>query len=155
MITDALRKRIEAIFPDYATRQAVVLPALHMIQEEQGRVSLEAVAELADLLGLAPAEVQDTLTFYGFFKQDKPLGIHRVWVCRSLSCAACGSEPLLEHLQTRLGISPGETTPDGRITLEAAECLGACDFAPAVLVNETLHKNMTTEKLDLLLDEWV
>ena len=120
MLTDSLRTRIEAIFSDYATRQAVVLPALHMIQQELGRVSLETVAELAELLGLAPAEVQDTLTFYGFFKQDQPLGVHRVWICRSLSCAACGSEPLLEHLQIRLGISPGQTTPDGRITLEAA-----------------------------------
>lgn len=155
MLTDTLRTRIEAIFPDYATRRAVVLPALHLIQESQGRVSFEAVAELAELLGLAPAEVQDTLSFYGFFKQDRPVGVHRVWVCRSLSCAACGSEPLLEHLQKRLGISPGETTDDGHVTLEAAECLGACDFAPAVLVNETLHKNMTCEKLDLLLDEWV
>jgi len=155
MLTDTLRTRIEALFSDYATRQAVVLPALHLIQEELGQVPLKAVAELAELLGLAPAEVQDTLTFYGFFKQGQPLGTHRVWVCRSLSCAACGSEPLLEHLEKRLGISPGQTTPDGRITLEAAECLGACDFAPAVLVNETLHKNMTIEKLDRLLDEWV
>lgn len=155
MLNDSLRTRIEAFFPDYATRRAVILPALHLIQEEYGRVSHEAVADLAELLGLAPAEVQDTLTFYGFFKQDRPLGVHRVWVCRSLSCAACGSEPLLEYLQNRLGIMPGETTDDGRITLEAAECLGACEFAPAVLVNETLYKNMTREKLDLLLDEWV
>ena len=155
MLTDSLRQQIESLCPDYATRQAVVLPALHLIQEELGHVPLEAVAELAEMLGLSPAQVQDTLTFYGFFKQDRPVGVHRVWVCRSLSCSACGSEPLLDHLQKRLGIAPGETTPDGRVTLEAAECLGACDFAPAVLVNDKLYKNMTREKLDRLLDEWV
>jgi NADH-quinone oxidoreductase subunit E len=155
MLSDSLRKKIESLFDDYATRQAVVLPALHLIQEALGHVPLKAVAELAELLGLAPAEVQDTLTFYGFFKQDRPVGVYRVWVCRSLSCSACNSEPLLDHLQNRLGIAPGETTPDGRVTLEAAECLGACDFAPAVLVNDKLHKNMTCEKLDVLLEEWV
>ena len=108
---------------------------------------------MAELLGLAPAQVQDTLSFYGFFKQDKPRGKHRVWVCRSISCAACGGEELLEHLCEKLGIQPGETTPDGQVTLEFAECLGACDVAPAVLVNETLHGNMTKEKIDELVEQ--
>jgi len=143
---------IRACFPRYPTRQAVVLPALHVVQERLGWVPVEAVVELAALLELAPAEVQDTLSFYGFFKQDGPLGRARIWVCRSLSCAACGGEDLLEHLCRRLGIRPGQTTPDGRITLEVAECLGACEQAPAVLVNQTLHGNVTKEKLDALID---
>ena len=105
---------------------------------------------MAELLGLAPAQVQDTLSFYGFFKQDKPQGQHRVWVCRSITCAACGGEELLEHLCEKLGIQPGETTADGRVTLEFAECLGACDAAPAILVNDTLHGDMTKEKIDEL-----
>jgi NADH-quinone oxidoreductase subunit E len=94
--------------------------------------------------------VQDTLGFYGFFKQDKPQGRYRVWVCRSISCAACGSEDLLEYLCEKLGIQPGETTADGSVTIEFAECLGACEQAPAILVNETLHGNMTKEKIDEL-----
>ena len=72
----------------------------------------------------------------------------RVWVCRSISCAACGGEELLEYLCEKLGIRPGETTPDGRVTLEFAECLGACDSAPAMLADDTLHKNLTREKID-------
>ncbi len=148
-----LRKQIEELLPRYPTKQAAVLPALHLIDGRLGYVPLRAVIELAGLLGLAPAQVQDTLTFYGFFKQDKPRGKHRVWVCRSISCAACGGEELLEHLTGKLGIQPGETTPDGQVTLEFAECLGACDVAPAVLVDETLHGDMMKEKIDELVEQ--
>jgi NADH-quinone oxidoreductase subunit E len=146
-----LRRQIEAILPRYPTKQAAVLPALHLVNERLGYVPPAAVARLAELLGLAPAQVQDTASFYGFFKQDKPQGRYRVWVCRSLSCAACGGEELLEYLCERLGVRPGETTADGRVTLEFAECLGACDMAPAILVNETLHGSMTMEKIDEVL----
>ena len=97
---------------------------------------------------MTPAEVQDTLSCYGFFKQDRPAGRTRVWVCRSLSCAARGGESLLDYLVGKLGIQPGQTTPDGRVSLEFAECLGACDFAPAMLAGDVLHKNLTREKID-------
>ncbi|MEN6451874.1 MAG: NAD(P)H-dependent oxidoreductase subunit E [Thermoguttaceae bacterium] len=153
LLVPELRKQIEALLPRYPTRQAAVLPALHLINDRLGYVPLPAVIELAGVLGLAPAQVQDTLSFYGFFKQDRPLGKHRVWVCRSISCAACGGEELLAHLSERLGISPGQTTPDGKITLEFAECLGGCDVAPAVLVDETLHGNMTKERINAVLEQ--
>jgi NADH-quinone oxidoreductase subunit E len=77
-----------------------------------------------------------------------------VWVCRSVICAACGGEELLEHLCGKLGVQPGETTPDGLVTLEFGECLGACDAAPMILVNDTLHGNMTREKIDDLVNTW-
>jgi NADH-quinone oxidoreductase subunit E len=154
ILAGPLLEAIRAYFPRYPSRQAVVLPALHVIQEHLGYVPPQAVAELAELLGLAPAQVQDTLSFYGFFKQDAPLGQVRVWVCRSLSCAACGGEELLEYASEKLGIRPGETTPDGRVTLEHGECIGACDFAPAALVGRKLYKNLTKEKLDALIEEW-
>ncbi|MEE8451297.1 MAG: NAD(P)H-dependent oxidoreductase subunit E [Thermoguttaceae bacterium] len=152
ILSDEIREAIRAIFSRYPTRQAVTLPALHLVQERLGYVPLQAVVEIAELLELAPAQVQDTLSFYGFFEQDKPLGRARMWVCRSLSCAGRGGEGLLDYLCEKLEIRPGETTPDGRITLEFAECLGACDHAPAILVNDTLHKNMTEEKIDQLLN---
>ena len=148
ILTDEIRQAIQAHFPRYATRQAVTLPALHLVNERLGYVPEQAVVEIAELLELAPAQVQDTLSFYGFFKQDKPLGRVRVWVCRSLSCSARGGEELLEHLCEKLGIRPGQTTSDGRVTLEFAECLGACDYAPAMLAGDVLHKNLTKEKID-------
>lgn len=148
VLNDEIRQAIRAYFPRYPTRQAVTLPALHVVNDHLGSVPGQAVVELAELLELAPAEVQDTLSFYGFFKQHKPQGRVRVWVCRSISCAARGGEELLEYLCEKLGIRPGQTTPDGRVTLEAAECLGACDYAPAMLAGDTLYKNLTKEKID-------
>jgi NADH-quinone oxidoreductase subunit E len=146
-----LRRQIEHLLPRYPTKQAAVLPALHLVNERLGCVPPEAVVKVAELLGLAPAQVQDALSFYGFFKQDRPQGRYRVWVCRSIACAACGGEELLEYLCEKLGVRPGETTADGRVTLEFAECLGACDQAPAILVNDTLHGNMTERSVDELL----
>jgi NADH-quinone oxidoreductase subunit E len=151
LLTDAIRAAIRAYFPRYPNKQAVTLPALHVVSERLGYVPPEAVEEIAELLELAPAQVQDTLSFYGFFKQDKPQGKTRIWVCRSIACAACESEELIKYLCQSLKIEPGETTADGRITLEFAECLGACEFAPAILVGDTLYKNMTKSKIDDLL----
>jgi NADH-quinone oxidoreductase subunit E len=152
ILTDAIVAAIREYFPRYPTRRAVVLPALHVVNEALGYVPPEAVTEIAELLELAPAEVQDTLSFYGFFKQDRPQGRVRVWVCRSISCAACGGEQMLEYLCKRLGIRPGESTPDGRVSVEYAECLGVCDFAPAMLAHEVLWKNLTKEKIDAFLE---
>ena len=96
--------------------------------------------------------MQDTLSFYHFFPQDKPSGKFKVWMCRSISCSCCEGEALMDYLAQKLGIQPGETTDDGRLTLLPAECLGACDFAPAMLVNDTLYKTMTREKIDAFLE---
>ncbi|MBN2578034.1 MAG: NAD(P)H-dependent oxidoreductase subunit E [Pirellulales bacterium] len=152
LLTDDLRAAIGGYFLRYPTKQATLLPALHAVQEKLGFVPPEAVEEIAALLDLQPAEVQDALSFYGFFKQDRPLGKYRMWVCRSISCEARDEEDLLQYLQEKLGIEPGQTTPDGRFTLETAECLGACDYAPAILVNDVLHEEMTRAKIDGLLD---
>ena len=151
VLTPDMTEAIRALFPRYPTRQAVTLPALHIVNERLRHVPLEAVVEIAELLGLKPADVQDTLTFYGFFKQDRPHGEVRAWVCRSIACALRGGEEVLDHLCQRLGIHPGETTADGRLTLEYAECLGACDFAPCMLAGRELHKDLTPEKADAFL----
>lgn len=151
-LNDEIIELIKEIFPRYPNRRAVVLPALHLVSEKLGYVPQQAVIEIAELLELAPSEVQDTLSFYGFFREDSPQGRVRVWVCRSLSCAARGGEEMLEYLCEKLGIEPGETTEDGRVTLEFAECLGACDHAPAMLAGDTLHKNLTKEKIDAFIE---
>jgi len=152
VLTDEMIDAIRALFPRYPTRQAVTLPALHIVNQRLRHVPLSAVVEIAELLELAPAQVQDTLTFYGFFKQDKPHGRTRAWVCRSISCALRGGEEVLEYMCHRLGIEPGQTTPDERLTLEFGECLGACDFAPCMLAGNVLHKDLDNEKADAFLD---
>ena len=148
ILTPEMTAAIEAFFPRYPSRQAVTLPALHIVNDKLRYVPLQAVVEIAELLGLAPAQVQDTLTFYGYFKQDKPAGRCRLWVCRSISCALRGADELLEHLSHSLQVRPGETTPDGRVTLEYAECLGACEHAPCMLADKQLVKNVTPEQAD-------
>src|SRR5262245_61979367 len=117
VLTDQMVAEIKAFFPRYPTRQAVTLPALHVVNEHLRYVPLEAVVEIAELLELKPADVQDTLSFYGFFKQDRPHGRHRAWVCRSISCALRGGEDVLDHLCQKVGVQPGETTADGTLTV--------------------------------------
>jgi NADH-quinone oxidoreductase subunit E len=153
ILTDEMIAAIKAYFPRYPTRQAVTLPALHVVNERLRYVPLAAVVEIAQLLELAPAEVQDTLSFYGFFKQDAPHGQTRAWVCRSISCALRGGEEVFEHMCRAAAVQPGETTADGRLTLEFAECLGACEFAPCMLAGETLYKNLTTGSAEAFLNE--
>ena len=152
VLTDEMVAKIEALMPRYPTKQALTLPALHVVHDELRQVPLDAVVEIAQLLDLAPAEVQDTLTFYQFFHQDKPHGKVRAFVCRSISCALRGGEQVLDHLCDKAGIKPGETTPDGSLTVEPAECLGACDFAPCMLAGDDLHKDLTPEKADQFLN---
>ncbi len=148
ILTDAMIEEIRAFFPHYPNRLAVTLPALHVVNEHLRYVPLQAVVEIAELLELHPAQVQDTLSFYGLFKQDAPGGQVRAWVCRSISCALRGGEEILEHMCQKAQIKPGETTADGKLTLEYAECLGACEYAPCMLAGETLHKNLTKESAD-------
>src|SRR4029079_15366150 len=122
ILTDEMIEAIKAYFPRYPTRQAVTLPALHIVNERLRYVPLAAVVEIAEILGLAPAEVKDTLSFYGYFKQDKPHGQVRAWVCRSISCALRGGEEILDHMCHAAHVAPGGTTSDGKLTLEFAEC---------------------------------
>ncbi len=153
VLTDDMIAEIKAFFPRYPTTQAVTLPALHVVNEHLRHVPFQAVIEVAELLELAPAEVQDTLTFYGFFKQSEPHGEHRAWVCRSISCALRGGEQVLDQMCQRLGIRPGETTADGKLTLEFGECLGACDYAPCMLADDELHKDLDEAKANEFLQK--
>jgi NADH-quinone oxidoreductase subunit E len=151
-LSDDLRQKIQAYLPRYPSKQAVTLPALHLVQDELRCVPRAAIREIADLLDLSPAEVYDAMTFYQFFREEEqPLGKTRLWVCRSLACALRGGEQLLGQLCQKLNVKPGETTADGKITLEFAECLGACEGAPAVMVNDEHRHDVTPEKIDGLI----
>ncbi len=154
VLTEDLRQKILALLPRYPNKQAVTLPALHLVQDAMRCVPIEAMRDIAGLLDLSPAEVNDTMTFYGFFRDEKaPLGKTRLWVCRSLPCMLRGAEELLGHMCAKLHVKPGETTADGKITLEFAECIGACEGAPCVLVNDEHRMNITNETADQLIEE--
>lgn len=150
-LTEDLRQRILAYIPRYPSKQAVTLPALHIVHDALRCVPHGAIEEIADILDLSPAEVYDTMTFYQFFREERnPLGRTRLWVCRSLACSLRGGEELLANLCQKLNVQPGGTTADGAITLEFAECLGACEGAPATMVNDEHRHNVTPEKVDVL-----
>ncbi len=151
-LSEDLKNRIRAYLPRYPRKQAVVLPALHLVHDELRTVSNEAIVEIAEILELHPSEVHDTMTFYEFFKHDgDKLGTSRLWVCRGLACMLRGGYELLDHCQDTLGVKCGETTADGRITLEFAECIGACDGAPACLKDDIHVMNVTPKSADELI----
>jgi len=135
MLPDDVRAKIEAYIPRYPSKKAVTLPALHIVHSHFRCVPYKAMREIAEMLEISPAEVADTMSFYGFFPQA-PLGDVRVWVCRSISCMLRGGDELLEHACKHLNIEPGQTTPDGKLTVEFAECLGICDHSPAALADD-------------------
>lgn len=148
VLSEEIRNRIRAEFPKYPDKRAVTLPALHIVHDAFRAVSPEAMKEIAELLELHPSEVYDTMSFYGFFREaDHSMGKQRVWVCRSISCMLRGGEELLAGVSQRLGVKIGDTSADGRVTLEFAECLGACEQAPCILVNDECHGNQTEESV--------
>ncbi len=149
-----LRAQIESHIPDYPDKRAVTLWALHHVQDALRCVPLEAIREIAEILELHPSEVSDTMSFYGIFRDENhKLGKDRLWVCRSISCGLRGGEELFEQLCQHYKVAPGGTTADGKVTMEFAECLGGCEQAPCVLVNDELHGNMTTESAVKLMDQ--
>ena len=130
---------------------SLVLPCLRRIQEDRGFVADEDIAGLVEYLRVPRIRVEEALSYYTQFRR-KPIGRWHVQACRNVSCSMRGSERLLEHLQRRLGVAPGHTTPDGRFTLSTVECLGSCGTAPVVMVNDAYHENMSAEKVDALLE---
>src|SRR5450432_510506 len=148
LLTDALKNHLrEKYFPRYPTKRAVTLPALHLVQHTYGWIPMQALQEVAEFLELSPAEVLDTATFYEEYWL-KPKGKYLLQVCRSITCEICESGKLTDFLKKKLNVEVGETTDDKKFTLVELECLGSCGTAPAALINEVLHENMTVEKLD-------
>jgi len=153
ILGEALKEKIRSLFSRYPSKRAVTLPALHLVHEQLRCVPLQAMAEIAELLEITSAEVHDTMSFYGFFPQAT-IGDVRVWLCRSLSCMLRGGDELLEHACHRLGIEPGETTKGGELTVEFAECLGICDYAPAALADDgRVFGPLDEGAVDLMLNE--
>jgi NADH-quinone oxidoreductase subunit E len=146
------RARLEEIASHYPPerRLSAVLPALYLVQEQQGHVTGNAMAHVADVIGCSRAHVEDVVSYYVMFF-TRPVGRYVLQVCRTLSCALGGAERVTDLLSQRLGIRPGETDARGEFTLMEMECLGACDRAPVVMVNnEHWHECQTPEDVDAL-----
>jgi NADH-quinone oxidoreductase subunit E len=131
-------------------KKAAVIEALKVIQQQRGWVSDESIGEIADYLGIGAAEVDSVATFYNLIFR-KPVGRHVILLCDSISCYVMGYGVLYEALRQRLNIDFGGTTPDQRFTLLPNACLGCCDHAPALMIGETLYKDVTVDSLDQLL----
>jgi NADH-quinone oxidoreductase subunit E len=142
-------RRLQALYPD---PRGALLPVLHLAQEAFGHVSLEVERSVATLFGLSPAHVHEVVTFYTLYFRTPP-GRHVVSVCHNLSCHLAGAQDVLAHLKARLGIEVGETTPDGRVTLLAVECLCACEAAPCLQLDDRYEGGLTPARVDALLEE--
>lgn len=137
--------------PRYERKQGALLPTLHAVQAEWGWLPHQALLEIAEFLGLEPAQVIDTASFYEEFWL-KPKGEHIIWVCRSIACEVCDHKKIVDACRRKLGIEPGETTDDGKFTLMEVECLGSCGTAPVALIDHTLHENLTAETMERAID---
>ena len=154
MISDATKARFDREVAKYPPDQAqsAVMACLAIVQQEQGWVSSDSERAVAEHLGMPPIAVHEITTFYNMYNQ-KPLGTYKLNVCTNLPCQLRGGAQALQHLETKLGIHCGETTPDGLITLQQSECQGACADAPVLLVNDrTMCSFMSHERLDALVD---
>ncbi len=145
------RQKIEALFESYPEKRGALLPAIYLVQEEQGWVSAGQAEALAELFELKPVEVWEVLTFYNMFFTS-PQGRHHVYVCTNLPCSLRGARGLLKQLESHLGIRAGQTTDDGRVTLGHEECLGSCGTAPVLRVDGRYCEDVDVEEARRLVD---
>lgn len=153
MLSDVERAEIEEELSHYPDKRAACVEALKVVQRHRGWVSDESLESVAALLGMTCDELDGVATFYNLIFR-KPVGRHVILLCDSISCWICGCDAMRKSLQARLGISMGETTLDGRFTLLPIVCLGACDRAPTMMVDDDLHGDLTTEKVDRVLEQY-
>ena len=141
-----------AKYPD-EQKQSAILPALHAVQHEHGYLTPQTMDAVAEYLGLPPIQVYEVASFYSMF-ETRPVGRHHISVCTNISCMLCGGEEILAHVERRLGIKVGESTPDGRFYLKSEEeCLAACNGAPMMMVDHVYYENLTPETVDRILEE--
>jgi NADH-quinone oxidoreductase E subunit len=147
----ALKRKIDETLARYPEKRAALLPVLHLVQNETGFISAEDERTVAALLDIKPIMVREVVTFYTMLNR-KPPGRYHIRVCTNLSCSLAGGKKIVDYLKTRLGLQPGQTTPDGKFTLTEVECLGNCDQAPCLMVNFDHFGNLDRDKLDRLLE---
>ncbi len=150
MLTEEEKAEIAAEFPRYEQKQAASVEALKIVQRHRGWVSDESLAAIARFLEMTPAELDSVATFYNLIFR-RSVGRHVILVCNSVSCWIMGHEEILRHLEDRLGVRIGETSADGLFTLLPMVCLGACDQAPAMMIDDRLYGHLNPDKIDDIL----
>lgn len=140
----------ERLVKRYPTRESMILPSLWLTQEQEGWISQEAIAYIADRIGTFASKVYEAATFYTMYNLH-PMGRNHICICRTLSCWLRGKQEIVDYLHEEVGIRPGEVSEDGKFSLEEVECLGHCGSAPVVQVNGEFHENMDVDTLKTLL----
>ncbi len=148
----ATLSRIDEVITHYPVKRSAVLPLLHLIQEEQGYLSKDAIEWVATKLELAPINVLEVATFYPMFRLE-PVGRCHIKVCRTLSCALRGGYQICAEFEKQFGIHRGQTTPDGEVTLDFVECLASCGSGPVVMINDDLHEHVDAARAVALADQ--
>jgi len=151
MLSETACQQIQALIAKYPRKRSALIPSLQLAQKEAGYISQDTVCEIAGMFGLAPNEVYEVVSFYTMLYKQ-PVGKYVIQVCTNISCLLCDAEEILAHLVQRLGIKPGETTPDRKYTLLEVECLGSCGTSPVIQINEDYYEDLTPEKLNRILD---
>ena len=153
MIDSLTEQRILGLARSYPDLRAAVLPSLQLVQEALGFIPDEAIQVIARQLDVPKADVFGTATFYVLLSR-KPQGRHIISICHNLPCSLLGAESLIDHLGKRLGVGEGEITENGRFSFRRIECIGRCDGAPAMLVDDDYHGDLTPEKIDNILEQY-
>jgi NADH-quinone oxidoreductase subunit E len=153
MLTEEERQEINRELQHYEQKQAACIEAMKIVQQHRGWVSDESIQDIARLLDMTPDELDSVATFYNLIFR-RPVGKHVILICDSVSCWIMGYEDLRQHLTERLGINLGETTPDGQFTLLPMACLGTCDHAPALMIDNDLYQDLDPQKIDQILEKY-
>jgi NADH-quinone oxidoreductase subunit E len=151
MLNDVNTAKVNELRNRYPTAQALVLPVLWIVQEQEGYISEDSMKYVAALLGLPFGHILGVVTFYTML-HSKPTGKHHIEICTNVSCMLRGSEKILEHLEKKLALKPGEVSADMRWSIEEAECLGSCGTAPMIAIGDEYYENLTIAKIDALID---
>jgi NADH-quinone oxidoreductase subunit E len=151
--SDEFETRFAEMVTHYPTKRSALVPTLLYAQDEAGYLSDEVIAEIAGRLELTELDVRNVISYYSMLT-TKPRGKYNVQVCTNISCMVRGGEEIFDHCAKKLGVGHKQTTSDGLFTLEEVECIGACSWAPAAQVNYDFHENLTTVRIDAILDEY-
>jgi NADH-quinone oxidoreductase subunit E len=151
MLSEENQKKVEELRKRYPTSQALLLPVLWIVQEQEGYISEDSMKYVAALLQIPFGHILGVVTFYTML-QKKQIGKYHIEVCTNVSCMLRGSEKILEHIEQRLDIKVGETSSDKKWTLSEAECMGSCGTAPMLAIGDEYYENLTIEKIDNLID---